>query len=61
VLIIAGDRDLFAPRELAFQMARRIPEAETLIVPGGTHFVPLEYPELVSLRIEKFVRDRGLA
>jgi pimeloyl-ACP methyl ester carboxylesterase len=61
VLIIAGDRDLFAPRELAHQMARRIPEAETLIVPGGTHFVPLEYPELVSLRIERFLRDHAVA
>lgn len=57
-LIIAGDRDVFAPRELAYQMARRIPEAETLIVPGGTHFVPLEYPELVSLRIERFIASR---
>lgn len=55
-LIIAGDRDPFTPRELAHQMARRIPEAETLIVPGGTHYVPVEYPELVSLRIERFYR-----
>ena len=59
VLIIAGDRDPFTPRELAHQMARRIPESETLIVPGGTHYVPVEYPELVSLRIERFYRAHG--
>jgi pimeloyl-ACP methyl ester carboxylesterase len=59
VLIIAGDHDPFTPRELAHQMARRIPESETLIVPGGTHYVPVEYPELVSLRIERFFRAHG--
>lgn len=59
VLVIAGDHDLFTPRELAQQMARRIPESEVLIVPRGTHYVPVEFPELVSLRIERFFRARG--
>ncbi|MFT3765329.1 MAG: alpha/beta hydrolase [Minicystis sp.] len=44
-LVIAGDRDPMTPRELAQQMARRIPEAEILVVPGGTHYVPVEYPD----------------
>jgi len=56
VLVIAGDRDRVTPRELAQQVARRIPEAEILVIPGGTHYVPVEYPELVSLRIERFWR-----
>jgi pimeloyl-ACP methyl ester carboxylesterase len=59
-LVIAGDRDRMTPRELAQQMARRIPEAEILVVPGGTHYVPVEYPELVSLRMERFYREHGL-
>lgn len=59
-LVIAGDRDRMTPRALAQQMARRIPEAEILVVPGGTHYVPVEYPELVSLRIERFYREHGL-
>lgn len=58
-LIIAGDRDLFTPRSAAERMARRIPGAELLVVPGGTHYVAIEYPELVNLRIEKFYRERG--
>lgn len=59
-LVIAGDRDRMTPRELAQQMARRIPEAEIMVVPGGTHYVPVEYPELVSLRIERFWRRHAV-
>jgi pimeloyl-ACP methyl ester carboxylesterase len=59
-LVIAGDRDPMTPRELAQQMARRIPEAELLVVPGGTHYVPVEFPELVSLRIERFLAAHGV-
>ncbi len=58
-LVIAGDRDPFAPRGLAQQMARTIPDAEILVVPGGSHYAALEHPELVILRIERFWRDRG--
>jgi pimeloyl-ACP methyl ester carboxylesterase len=58
-LVITGDRDLMTPRSLAQQMARRIPMAEILVVRGGTHYTAVEYPELVSLRLERFYRDHG--
>ncbi len=58
-LIIAGDRDIMTPRRAAERMARLVPGAELLIVPGGTHYVAIEYPELVNLRVEKFFRERG--
>jgi pimeloyl-ACP methyl ester carboxylesterase len=58
-LLITGDRDIFTPRALAHSMARRIPTAEILIVRGGTHYTAVEYPELVSLRIERFFSDHG--
>jgi pimeloyl-ACP methyl ester carboxylesterase len=58
-LVITGDHDLFTPRGLAQQMARRIPDAEILVVRGGTHYTAVEYPELVSLRIERFYREHG--
>lgn len=56
-LVITGDRDAFTPRQLAQQMARRIPKGEILVVRGATHYTALEYPELVNLRIEKFLRE----
>jgi len=60
-LVIAGDRDIFTPRPVAERMVRAIPGAELMTVPGGTHFVLAELPELVNLRIEKFFRERGYA
>lgn len=59
-LIIAGDRDPFTPLPTAEKMRREIPGAELLVIRSGTHYVPVEFPELVNLRIEKFLRERGL-
>jgi pimeloyl-ACP methyl ester carboxylesterase len=59
LLVIAGDRDLFTPRKASEDLVRRVRGAELLVVPGGTHYVAVEYPELVNLRIEKFFRERG--
>ena len=58
-LVITGDRDLFTPRRSAERMARSIPGAELLVVRGGTHYTAVEHPELINLRIEKFLRERG--
>jgi pimeloyl-ACP methyl ester carboxylesterase len=59
-LIIAGDHDPVVPRGIAQQMARSIPHAELMVVRGGAHCIPIEYPELVGLRVERFYRDHGL-
>jgi pimeloyl-ACP methyl ester carboxylesterase len=58
-LVITGERDAFTPRQLAQQMARRVPNCEILLVRGATHYAAVEYPELVNLRIEKFFREHG--
>ncbi|MFW6050342.1 MAG: alpha/beta fold hydrolase [Myxococcota bacterium] len=58
-LVVVGDRDTFTPRAAAERMVRSVRGAELMVVPGGTHYVAVEYPELVSLRVEKFLRERG--
>ncbi len=58
-LVIAGDKDLFTPKAAARRIVAAIKGAELLVVPGGTHYVAVEYPELVNLRIEKFFRELG--
>jgi pimeloyl-ACP methyl ester carboxylesterase len=58
-LIIAGSRDVFTPRSAAERMARRIRGSEVMMLPGATHYAALEYPEMVNLRLEKFLRERG--
>ncbi len=55
-LIIGGEKDLFTPVWLSHEMHERIPESELLIVPGGSHAALVEQPELINLRIEKFLR-----
>jgi pimeloyl-ACP methyl ester carboxylesterase len=57
-LIVAGERDNFTPSRLSRKMAERIPGAELMLVPLGTHTTPLEYKDLVELRVERFLRDR---
>jgi pimeloyl-ACP methyl ester carboxylesterase len=57
-LVIAGERDSFTPPRLAEQMAQQMPDAEFFLVPGGTHAVPLEQPDLVDERVTDFLRRR---
>jgi pimeloyl-ACP methyl ester carboxylesterase len=59
VLIITGSRDVFTPRTAAERMARRTRGSEIMIIPGATHYAALEYPEMVTLRLDKFFRERG--
>jgi pimeloyl-ACP methyl ester carboxylesterase len=61
VLVIAGDHDSFTPPELSQAMAEIIPNAELVMIPGGTHVAPLEHHELVALRIEKFLEAHEIA
>ena len=58
VLVLAGDRDQFTPPVEAEQMAAALPQAELVMLAGGTHVVPIERPELVAERIEAFLRER---
>jgi pimeloyl-ACP methyl ester carboxylesterase len=57
-LVIGGDRDTFTPPRYAEEMAAALPQGELLMVAGGTHVVPLERKDLVSARVEKFLRER---
>ena len=54
-LIVAGTDDTFTPYWLSEEMHDRIPDSEMLTVPGGTHVAPIEQPELLTLRLEKFL------
>ncbi|MBI5544569.1 MAG: alpha/beta hydrolase, partial [Deltaproteobacteria bacterium] len=59
-LIVAADHDKFTPLWLSQRMHRAIPGSEMLVVPSGTHTAPIELPELISLRIERFVKEHFL-
>jgi pimeloyl-ACP methyl ester carboxylesterase len=55
VLIVAGEKDTFTPASLSASMAERIPNAELLMVTGGSHVTPIEQPELVGERVRAFI------
>jgi pimeloyl-ACP methyl ester carboxylesterase len=56
-LVIAGEKDHFTPLRVMEELWRRIPGAELLVIPKGTHTALVENPLLMNLRIELFLRD----
>lgn len=58
VLIITGDRDPMTPDGLSSYMAEQLPDAELMVVRGGTHYVPVEFPRAINQRILSFLDDK---
>jgi 3-oxoadipate enol-lactonase len=50
-LVIAGAEDQATPREHAQEIARRIPAAELVVIPGAAHLANVEQPDAVTARI----------
>lgn len=61
VLIIGGEKDIYTPVRCSEKMYHMIPDSEMIMLPGGSHAAIVEQPELINLRLEKFIRDRVLA
>jgi len=55
-LVMSGDRDSIRP-DHSLLIASSIPGARLAIVPGASHGLVAEHPELVSLLIRGFLRD----
>lgn len=56
-LIVSGGKDTFSPAWVGEDMHATIRNSEFLNIPDGTHVAPIEHPELINLRMEKFIRD----
>jgi pimeloyl-ACP methyl ester carboxylesterase len=54
-LLVAGEDDRIGSLLDAKRAVRRLPYGELFVVKGGTHYTPIEFPELVNLRVEKFL------
>ena len=57
-LVVGGTRDLFLPARTVTAIAAAIPGAELWVVEGGTHYLPVEVPEALDARIERFLAER---
>ncbi|BAL89697.1 hypothetical protein AMIS_44770 [Actinoplanes missouriensis 431] len=58
VLVMSGDRDTIRP-DHSLLIAASIPGAQLCVVPGTTHNLIAERPELISLLIRDFLREAG--
>jgi len=46
--IVTGDRDILTPPATAERMHREIPGSRLVLIRGGTHYTPVEYPAIVQ-------------
>lgn len=56
-LVIAGDGDKITPLKTAEKMAEQIPGAQFFVIPKGTHYSILEFPDLFNHRVEQFLNE----
>ena len=62
VLFIWGRRDYFIPERHFLEFARRLAfrtELEQEVFENGTHYIPIEFPELFSFKVKRFLGDEG--
>jgi pimeloyl-ACP methyl ester carboxylesterase len=55
-LVVAGERDRLVRASLVEELATDIAGSEYIEVRGATHFLPLEYSDLLALEIDDFLR-----
>ncbi len=56
-LVISGDRDYITPPETQELIHQLIPQSEFMTVRNGSHCSTIDFPELINLRIEKFLNS----
>jgi len=56
VLLISASRDIFVPNSNIEKMKKLIPNVEHLEVFRGSHYALIEFPEMISLGIKRFLR-----
>lgn len=58
-LVVGGTADLFLPEATLVALADAIPGAELCVLPGGTHYLPVEFPAELADRVERFLAERA--
>jgi len=57
VLILCGSKDSLTPVEDQKIMNKKIKNSEMMVIPYGSHCVQLDFPEMVNLKIETFLKS----
>jgi len=53
--IVTGDRDIMTPPFTAERMHRAIPGSTLVVIKGGTHYTPVEYPAILQDELKKLL------
>ena len=56
-LLVAGEKDQFAPMRIQHEMAADIPNVELKVYERATHYLPLEFPAKLSDDMRRFFKD----
>lgn len=54
-LVITGDKDILTPPTTAERIHRSIPGSRLVVIRGGTHYTPVEYPAIIQEEITGFL------
>lgn len=54
-LIVTGDHDLFTPVFTARKMNRKIAGSRLVILEGGSHYTPIEFPNVIADELLRFL------
>lgn len=54
-LVITGDRDLLTPAYTAERIHRAVRGSRLVVIPGGTHYTPVEYPHIIREELADFL------
>jgi pimeloyl-ACP methyl ester carboxylesterase len=55
VTIVTGDRDLMTPPATAEHLHRLIKGSRLVVIEGGTHYTPVEYPDVIVEELGKLL------
>ena len=54
-LLITGDRDMLTPAFTAERIHRAVRGSRLVVIPGGTHYTPVEYPHVIREQLGDFL------
>lgn len=57
-LLLASTHDQMTPLGAAERMSERIEDAELRVIPNGTHYAAVEFPELINRHLEEWFARR---
>lgn len=57
-LVIVGSGDAWSPVEVGERLVAMLPDARLVVIPEGSHGLPIEFPELIEPELRSLARRR---